>query len=44
MEIVMRHLNLNLYEVPPIPPANPIGDRHNDAEIADDDDDFLGPL
>ena len=49
MEIVMQHLNLNHYEVPPVPPPNPIGDgyndeRHNDAEIADDNDAFFSLL
>ena len=50
MQIVMRHLNLHRDEVPSIPLAGPIGDgyneeRHNDAEIAaDDDDGFLGPF
>ena len=49
MEIVMQYLNLNRYEVPHVSPANPIGDghneeRHNDANIDDDDDDFLGPF
>ena len=49
MQIVMRHLNLNRDEVPHVPLANPIvnwhnDERHNDAEIANDDDDFLGPF
>ena len=45
----MRHLNFNHYGVPPVHPGNPIGDAHNDdgdndAEIDNDDDDFLGFL
>ena len=45
----MQHLNINRSEIHPVPPANPIGDghndeRHNDSEIADDDDDFLDPF
>ena len=49
MEIVMQHLSLNRYEVSPVPPANPIcaghnDERHNDVEIVNSDDDFLGHL
>ena len=47
MEIVMRHLSLNHYGVPPVHLGNPIGDAHNDERDNDaeiDDDDFLGPL
>ena len=48
MQLILRHLNLNHYDVPPVPPTNPIGhghndERHNDDEIADDDDDFVSP-
>ncbi|XP_056161913.1 uncharacterized protein LOC130135997 [Syzygium oleosum] len=47
MQLILRHLNLDHDEVPPVPPTNPIGDGHNDEphndnEIAaDDDDDFI---
>ena len=49
MQIIMRYLNLHRDEVLPVPPANPIGDGHNeerhiDDEINDDDDDFLSPF
>ena len=49
MQIVMRHLNLHHDKVPPVLPANPIGDghndeRHSDAKIAAADDDFLSLL
>ncbi|XP_048127820.1 uncharacterized protein LOC125312741 [Rhodamnia argentea] len=30
MQLVLRHLNLNPDEVPPVPPTNQIGDGHND--------------
>ena len=44
MQLVLRHLNLDHDEVPPVPPTNLLGDghndeRHDDDDIADDDDD-----
>ncbi|KAI3412474.1 J domain-containing protein [Psidium guajava] len=43
-QLILRHLNLNEDQAPPIPPTNQVGDghddeQHNDDEIADDDDD-----
>ncbi|XP_056169584.1 uncharacterized protein LOC130138721 [Syzygium oleosum] len=48
LQLILRHLNLDHDDVPPVPPTNPVGDghndeRHNDNEIADDDDHFVGP-
>ncbi|XP_056161785.1 uncharacterized protein LOC130135924 [Syzygium oleosum] len=41
LQLIMRHLNLEVDDVPPVPPTNPVGDGHSDDdnEIPDDDAD-----